>query len=100
MGTGKKEMTKQERQVTVGLVDLKVLIGTMFEREVRKQAEVMVLTQPGNTDASAAHIFAGLVNEALPAARKMVEVRYRRLQEALESGSDVGPSLKAFLHRD
>jgi hypothetical protein len=89
----------EPRKVEVGLVDLKVLVETMFEKDVRKQAEVMVLTQPGNSSAEAAFEFERQVSEATPEARKMQGRIYRRLREALESGADVAPALKSFLHR-
>jgi hypothetical protein len=90
----------EPRKVEVGLVDLKVLVETMFEKDVRKQAEVMVLTEPGNSSAEAAFEFDRLVSEATPTARKKQERRYHRLRAALESGIEVAPALKSFLHRD
>jgi hypothetical protein len=90
----------EPRKVEVDLVDLKVFIKKIFEKDVRRQAEVMVLTQPGNSSVEAAFEFADQVSKAMPEARKKQERRYRRLHEALETGVDVGPSLKAFLHRD
>ena len=90
----------EPRKVEVGLVDLKVLVETMFEKDVRKQAEVMVLTQPENTSMEAAFEFDLLVSEATPAAREKQERKYHRLRAALETGVDVDLALKAFLHRD
>jgi hypothetical protein len=88
-----------EREVTVGLVDLKILVEKMFDDDVQRRAEIMVLNQPGHSDASAALEFAALVEDEKPKARKAVELRYRRLREALENGTHVAQSLKAFLHR-
>ena len=90
----------EPRKVEVGLVDLKVLVRQLFEIQVKRQAEVMVLNEPGNTDAEAAFEFAQQVSEKLPEARKKQELHYRRLLEALESGDGVDLALKAFLHRD
>jgi hypothetical protein len=88
-----------KRDVTVGLSDLKAFVKAAFEKDVRKQAEVMVLTAPGMSDAESAFEFDRLVSTAEPEARKRIEKRYRRLLEAVESGVDVGPALAAFLHR-
>jgi hypothetical protein len=71
----------------------------VFEIDVKRQAEVMVLNEPGNTDAEAAFEFARQVSQRMPEARKKVERHYHRLLEALESGADVDLALKAFLHR-
>jgi hypothetical protein len=90
----------EPRKVEVGLVDLKVLVRKMFEIDVKRQAEVMVFNEPGNTDAEAAFEFARQVSRQLPEARKKIERHYHRLLEALESGDGVDPALKAFLHRD
>jgi uncharacterized NAD-dependent epimerase/dehydratase family protein len=90
----------EPRKVEVDLVDLKVLVETMFETDVRRQAEVMVLTQPGNSSAEAAFEFDREVSAATPEAQKMQGRLYRRLREALESGVDVASSLKSFVHRD
>ena len=89
----------EPRKIEVGLVDLKVFVHKMFEIDVKRQAEVMVLNEPGNTDAEAAFEFATQVSAKLPEARKKIERRYHRLLEALESGVDVDPALKSFLHR-
>ena len=88
------------KPVEVDLIDLKVLVDTMYEKDVLKCAEGMVLAEPGNTDDQAAFLFASLRDQAMPEARKRIERRYRRLREALESGTDVAPALKSFLHRD
>jgi hypothetical protein len=94
-------MTSNEsRNVEVGLTDLRAFIESTFEKDVRKQAEVMVITQPGNSSAEVAFEFDRLVAEAEPAARARVELRYRHLLEALKSGDRVDRALKAFLRRD
>ena len=90
----------EPRKVEVGLVDLKVFVRKIFEIDVKRQAEVMVLNEPGNTDAEAAFEFVTQVSARMHAARKKIERHYHRLLEALETGVDVGPALKAFLHRD
>lgn len=87
------------RKVEVGLVDLKVLVDAMFEKDVRRRAEIIVLNQPGHADPQVVFEFDRLVGEAEPEARAQVELRYRRLREALESGVHVAQALKAFLHR-
>jgi len=84
----------------VGLTDLRAFVEATFEKDVRKMAEVMVITQPGNSDAEAVFEFDRLVAEAEPAARARVELRYRHLLEALENGTGVDLALKAFLRRD
>ena len=82
------------------MVDLKVFVRKIFEIDVKRQAEVMVLNEPGNTDAEAVFEFAAQVSARMPEARRKIERRYHRLLEALESGADVDLALKAFLHRD
>lgn len=88
------------REITVGLVDLKVLVLEMYEKDVRKRAETMVINQPGHSDPDTAFRFDLLVSEAEPEARAQVESRYRHLLEALESGVHVAQALRVFLHRD
>ena len=90
----------EPRKIEVDLVDLKVFVEKIFEKDVRRQAEVMVITQPENVSYEAAIEFDIQLSRVLPEARKKQERRYRRLREALETGVDVGPALKAFLHRD
>ena len=86
------------REVTVGLVDLKILVGMCMDQQVDAQAQVMVLTEPGRSDPTAAFEFARLVQEATPGAKRRVGSRFRRLLEALESGEDVDASLASFVH--
>ena len=90
----------EPRKIEVDLVDLKVFVEKIFEKDVRRQAEVMVITQPENVSYEAAIEFDIQLSRVMPEARKKQERRYRRLREALETGVDVGPALKAFLHRD
>ena len=90
----------EPRKIEVDLVDLKVFVEKIFEKDVRRQAEVMVITQPENVSYEAAIEFDIQLSRVLPEARKKQERRYRRLREALETGVGVGPALKAFLHRD
>jgi hypothetical protein len=85
------------REITVGLVDLKILVGMCMDQQVDARAQVMVLTEPGRSDPTAAFEFAGLVEEAKPEATKRVRSRFHRLLEALESGNDVNESLAAFV---
>jgi hypothetical protein len=88
----------EPRKIEVGLVDLKVLVKSMLEKDVYERARRLVESQYP-ADADQAGQFAQLVSEAKPEAQKAVEPRYRRLLEALESGTDVAQSLAAFLHR-
>ena len=90
----------EPRKVEISLVDLKKLVKKMFEAEVYARARLLVETAPGNQiDAAGAFAFAQLVFEAMPEAERAVEPRYRRLREALESGSDVAPALASFADR-
>lgn len=68
-----------------------------MNRKVETQAQMMVLTEPGNSDPTAAIEFARLIEEAKPEAEKRVRLRFQRLLEALESGNDVKESLAAFV---
>jgi hypothetical protein len=77
------------REVTVGLVDLKILVGMCMDQQVDARAQAMVLTDPGRSEPTADFEFAGLVAEAKPEATKRVRSRFHRLLEALESGNDV-----------
>jgi hypothetical protein len=86
------------RVITVGLVDLKKLVGMCIDQQVEARAQVMVLTEPGRSDPTAAFEFARLVDETRPEALKRTRLRFRRLLEALESGNDVDASLKSFVH--
>jgi hypothetical protein len=86
------------RLVTVGLVDLKKLVGMCIDQQVEARAQVMVLTEPGGSDPTAAFDFAGLVDKARPEAMKQEGLRFRRLLNAVEGGDDVDASLKAFVH--
>jgi len=90
----------EPRKVEVGLVDLKVFVRKIFEIDIKRQAEAMVINEPGNSDPEATSEFVRQVSEKMPQARKKQERKYRRLLEALESGIDVDLALKAFLHRD
>jgi len=85
------------RLVTVGLVDLKILVGMCMDQQVDARAQVMVLNQPGRTDPEAALEFAGLVGKAMPEAKKQVRSHFRGLLEALETGKDVDVSLASFV---
>jgi hypothetical protein len=85
------------REVTVGLVDLKILVGMCMDQQVDARAQAMVLTEPGRSEPTAAFEFAGLVAEAKPEATKRVRSRFHRLLEALESGNDVNESMAAFV---
>jgi hypothetical protein len=85
------------REVTVGLVDLKILVGMCMDQQVDAQAQVMVLTEPGRSDPTAAFEFARLVEEVKPVAKKQVQSRFHLLLEALESGNDVNESLADFV---
>lgn len=84
--------------VTVGLVDLKKLVGKCMDQQVEARAQVMVLTEPGRSDPTAAFEFAHLIDEARPEALKRTQLRFRRLLEALESGNDVDAALESFVH--
>ncbi len=84
-------------QVSVALKDLQKLIDRSFEQEVRQRAEIIVLQQPGMSNAEAAFEFASRVHEAEPEARKAVELRYRSLREALKNGENVAAALSAFI---
>lgn len=86
------------RQVTVGLVDLKLLVGMCIDQQVDAQAQVMVLNEPGRSNPTAAFEFAQLAAEKMPEATNRVRPRFRRLLEALESGEDVDSALAAFVH--
>jgi len=86
------------REVTVGLVDLKVLVGMYIDQQVDALAQVMVLTEPGRSNPTAAFEFAGLVEKASPEAKKRVRARMHTLVEALESGENVGTALASFVH--
>jgi hypothetical protein len=86
------------REVTVGLVDLKIFVGMCIDQQVDAQAQVMFLTEPGRSDPTAAFEFARLVEEATPDAMKRVRSRFRRLLDSLESGEDVDASLASFVH--
>jgi hypothetical protein len=89
----------KDRKATVNLVDLKVLVKARCEKDVQSLAQVMVLTQPGNSDAETAFEFDPLVSQAKPEARKKVERGYRRLLAALETGEGVDAAPAAFVHR-
>jgi len=86
------------REVTIGLVDLKVLVGMYIDQKVYAQAQVMVLTEPGRSNPTAAFEHAGLVEEATPEAKKRVHARVHSLMEALESGNGVRAALASFVH--
>ena len=86
------------REVNVGLVDLKKIVGMCMDRQVESCAQGIVLTEPGRSDPTAAFEFARLVDEARPEALRRTRLRFRRLLEALESGNDVDASLEAFVH--
>jgi hypothetical protein len=86
------------RLVTVGLVDLKKLVGMCIDLQVEDRAQVMALNEPGRSTPTAALDFAGLVDKARPKARKQVRLHFRRLLKAVESGDDVDASLKSFVH--
>jgi hypothetical protein len=92
--------SKGSRNVEVGLTDLRVLVEMMRDKDIQKLAEVMVLTEPENSNPTAQAIFQQLLDAAMPKARQKVERDYRRLLEALESGVGVDLALKAFLRRD
>jgi hypothetical protein len=88
-----------KKEVAIELGDLRALIETMFEKDVRKLAETMVITQPENFDRETALNFDRQISEIEPEARKKVELRYRHLLEALGSGKDVARALKSFVRR-
>jgi hypothetical protein len=85
-------------EVTVGLVDLKILVGMCMDQQVDAQAKAMVLPEPRRSNPTAAFEFTRLVEEATPEAKKRVQLRFRDLLEALESGKDVDSSLASFVH--
>ncbi len=88
----------EPRKIEVGLADLKVLVKEMLEKDTYERARRLVDSE-SPADADQAGRYAQLVYEAMPEAEKAVELRYRRLLAALESGTDVAQSLAAFLHR-
>lgn len=94
------EERRKNREASVRIADLRLLIERCMAKEVDERAQTMVLTRPGNSDPQAAMAFAQMVSEAKPQARKYVEARYHRLREALETGNNVAPALAAFLGRD
>jgi hypothetical protein len=95
---GFEEGDTMRREVTVGLMDLKILVGMCIDHEVDGRAQVMVLAEPGNSNATAAFEFAQLVEAARPEAKTRVKPRFSRLLDALESGKDVDASLASFVH--
>lgn len=85
------------KQVMVNLKDLKNLIDRQLEQEIRRRAETIVVTRPGNSDPQAAFEFAQQVEATIPVARKTVLPRYRSLLEALESGKSIDSALESFV---
>lgn len=85
------------KEVSVSLRDLKTLIDRSFKRDVDERAQIMALNKPGMSNPQAALEFAALVHEAKPEARKHVELRYRNLLKALNTGENVAEALSSFV---
>lgn len=81
----------------VDLIDLKVLVETMFRKDVEAVAQLKALTHPSREiDVEVAHQFAALVEQARPEAEKQVAPHYRHLRDALESGNNIADALGKF----
>ena len=91
---------KKLKETSVRLKDLRLLIVRAFENDVRRKAETMVLTEQGDSNSSAALLFAKQVSEAEPKAREQEAVRYGLLLQALKRGDGVARALAAFLGED
>ena len=85
------------KEVTIPLRDLKRLINDRLERDANERAQIIVVTRPGNSDASGAIEYAGLVHEAKPAARKWTLLRYQQLLGALDREEGIAEALASFL---
>lgn len=87
-------------EVTIDLVDLKLLVRHSFEQEIQLRTHAVALSRIAQSHPTFAPQFAHILEGAKLEARSRVTLRYRRLLEALESANDVGPSLKEVVSPD
>jgi hypothetical protein len=85
------------KEVTIRTRDLRLLVEQLFEAEVADRAKVSVLTSVQDKNPAAMFEFGMRVEESKPAAAQAIELRYRQLQQSLESGNDIPAALSQFL---
>lgn len=88
------------KEMTIRISDLKLLVEQLFKADAYNRARISVFTNLQGPDATAVHEMTYQTEQALPAVRLDLKLRYRQLKTSLQTGEGVDVALRRFLNAD